>query len=519
MKKFYITTPIYYASGRPHLGHAYTTVLADIFKRYKTLFGYETFLTTGMDEHGQKIADKAKSLGLDPQTFVDQNCAVFLDLWKKLDISYDSFIRTSSKQHEKVVQSVFSDYLKKGYIKLDKWTGYYCVQCEQNYTEKELTRKDDGSLYCWIGHPIELKEEESYFYDVKKDVPWLKNYFKEHPNFIIPQHRITELENNFLDDLTDLSVSRVSTTWGVPVLENNQHVLYVWLDALFCYLTALGFRMPDDKNYLTFWADKDAERVHLMSREIIRFHCIYWPIFLKDLDLNEPTKIVSHGWIITKEGKMSKSLGNVVDPFELVEKYSADALRFFIAKELAIYKDGVFSEDSYVEIINADLSNNIGNLVSRTIGMLKKYTDYVVPEFVSNVNEQDKEFETLIFQVVDHVRDYVTDFKLEKAMVEIINLVKFANKYIEDNKPWELNKNQETKKLNSLLNHLALTIYVITYLLQPVLTEGTKEIIKQMNLDFNNIKAYDDLKNYHLVDHLKVNESTPIFTRYELKKA
>lgn len=517
MKKFYVTTPIYYASGKPHIGHAYTTVLADILKRYKQLFGYKTFFTTGMDEHGQKISDLAKNNDLDEQTFVNEKAEFFLDLWKKLDIHYDAFLRTSSKEHIKTVQSIFSQMLNNKDIYLSEWIGYYCVGCEENYVKKDVIFKDN-KMFCQIGHEITFKKEETYFFKMSDKSDWLKNYYQNHPNFILPVWRVVELENNFLNDLMDLSISRTTFNWGIPVLENKKHVLYVWLDALFSYLTALGFQSINDQNYQDFWADKNTERVHLMSREIIRFHCIYWPIFLNSLNLNLPTTILSHGWIITKEGKMSKSLGNVVDPFLLIEKYGSDSLRYFIAKELGIHKDGIFNEEFYVEIINTDLSNNIGNLVSRTIGMLKKYTNYAIPKFQSNVNKLDGEFETLIKQTIKFVRSNVEEFKIDKAVETIVELVKFANKYIEITKPWNLLKENKQVNIESLLSHLSLTVFVVAYLLQPVLTKSVHEITKQMNFNFSKIQEYNDLLNTDLVDDIKVNDSVPIYTRFETLK-
>lgn len=515
-KKFFVSTPIYYASGKPHIGHAYTTIIADVLKRYKKLFGYETFMVTGTDEHGQKIEANALKNNMTPQAYVDQASEVFKDLFKLLGIDYDCFIRTTNPDHEKLVQEIFTEMYDKGYIYEANWKGYYCVQCEETLTEGQIVKKNDG-LYCSVGHKIVEKNEDSYFFKMSGEAEWLKQYYHDHPKFIIPEARVHELENNFLNNLTDLSISRTTISWGIPVLQNPKHVVYVWLDALFNYLSALGYRTNHDENYQKFWADKNSERLHLMSKEITRFHCIYWPIFLKSLDLNQPTTILSHGWIVTKEGKMSKSLGNVIDPIDLVNRFGRDALRYFLIKDIPTYKDGVFSEDIYIELINADLANNIGNLVSRTIGMLKKYTNQVIPAYQGIVLADDQIIEQSIKTTIREVYDYVSSYQLEKVIISIVEMIKTANKYIEDNKPWELNKEGKTKELHSLLTHLAKVIEVSICLLSPVLIDGTKQMASQMNISFETLD-YNNLTNMHSLDNLKVNESSPIYARINVKE-
>ena len=514
-KKFYVSTPIFYASGKPHIGHAYTTIIADVLKRYKKLFGYEAFFVTGTDEHGQKIETTAAKFDMSPKQFVDEKSEGFKELFAILGIEYDAFIRTTNPEHEKAVQEIFTEMYKKGYIYEDTWKGYYCVQCEETLTEGQVVKKEDG-LYCTVGHKITEKNESSFFFKMSDQAEWLKEYYHSHPKFIIPEARVHELENNFLTDLTDLSISRTSLSWGIPINEDPKHVIYVWLDALFSYLSALGYRTSHNQDYLKFWADKDAERLHLMSKEITRFHCIYWPIFLKSLDLNLPTTILSHGWIVTKEGKMSKSLGNVIDPLDLVNRYGRDSLRYFLIKDIPTYKDGVFSEDIFIESINADLANNVGNLVSRTIGMLKKYTNGVIPNYQGCVLETDKVVEDSIQETVKLVYEYASSYQLEKAAISVIEMIKTANKYIEDNKPWELNKENKTAELHSLLTHLCKVIEVSIFLLSPILIDGSKVMANQMNIDLDSIK-YDNLTDMNSLNGVQVNDSFPVYARIQTK--
>ena len=510
-KKAYITTPIYYASGDPHIGHAYTTVLADVLNRYKKLFGYETFFVTGTDEHGQKISLKAIENNLSPKEFVDKCSLKFKELFSTLGIKYDKFIRTTDDNHIKLVQDVFEQLYNDGHIYLDNWSGYYCIQCEETKNESEIVNKN-GELYCNIGHKITLKNEESYFLNIKNESNWLKKYFDTYPNFVIPNYRINELKNNFLSNLLDLSISRTTIDWGIHIKQNPKHIVYVWLDALLNYLSALGYNSSNDTNYKKFWQDPNTEKIQLMSKEITRFHCIYWPLMLKYLNLNFPTTILSHGWIVTKEGKMSKSLGNIINPYDLINKYSRDCVRYFLVKELPIHKDGIFSYDLLEETINSDLANNIGNLISRTIGMLNKYTNSVIPEYKGPILIDDKDIELKMINTVKLVEKNVNDLQLDLCLVNILELIKDANKYIENNKPWELFKNNNLNELHSLLTHLSLVIQLIIYLLSPVLIDGVKEMSLQMNINFNDLNIAKIL-NFKSLDNCKVNASTPIYKR------
>lgn len=513
-KKAFISTPIYYASGDPHIGHAYTTLLADVLTRYKKMLGYDVFFVTGTDEFGQKIETLAKKNNLSEQDFVNQNCKKFVNLFNKLGIDYNGFSRTTNPNHKQTVQKVFSQMIKNGDIYLDNWNGYYCVNCEENYTKSQIIEKD-GEMLCNVGHKIIEKNEESYFFKMSKYNEWINSFFDKNPNLIYPQHRINELKNNFLSDLTDLSVSRTTINWGIPVIENSQHKIYVWVDALFNYLTILGYLQDNDTNYKNFWLDDQCEKIHIMSKEITRFHCIYWPIFLNSLGLNLPTKIYAHGWIVTKEGKMSKSLGNVIDPFQLIENYGRDAVRHFFIKEINPARDGVFSNDIFIETINTDLANNIGNLVNRTIGMLKKYSNGIIPKYDGIVNSIDDEIENEITNLIGNLESYVNNFELYLIVEKMISLVKIANKYIEEYKPWELFKNNEYNKLNSLLNHLCQIIRLITIILSPVLIDGVNEIKNQMNFS-NNICVFEKKWNFHLIDDICVNDQKPIYQRFEI---
>ncbi len=515
-KTFYISTPIYYPSGKPHVGHAFTTILGDVLAKYKKLIGYDTFFLTGTDEHGKKIEEAAKKLNMSTIDFVDKNVKVFVDLWEQLGVDYSKFIRTTNIQHIRTVQKVFTEYNNKGLIYLSDWKGKYCVSCEENILPKDI-KVIDGVEYCSVGHKVSDTSESSYFFKMSQFEDWIKAQFKEKKDWIVPESRVNELTNNFLDTkLQDLSISRTSFTWGIEIIENPQHIMYVWLDALFNYITALDYKQPDDSLFQKFWVNPDAEIVHLLSKEITRFHCVYWPIFLHALDLRLPTKILSHGWIVTKEGKMSKSLGNVIDPIVICNEFGRDTLRYYLMKDLSLTNDNIFTEDAMVATYNGDLANNIGNIISRTLGMLKKYNDSTIPPLSNKLDNKDKELLEAIKNTNKIIPSYINELAPAKILEAIQELINVANKYIEEKKPWELNKDGNIEAVHNLLNLLSNVVRTVFFWVQPVLIDGVKMASEQFNLDFSKI-TQSDLENLKALDNHKVGTASPIYVRREIK--
>lgn len=516
MKKFYISTPIYYPSGKPHIGHAYSTIVADVLAKYKKNIGYDVFFMTGTDEHGLKIEQKAKELNLTSKELVDINSKVFLDLWDKLGINYSKFIRTSYDYHISTVQKIISNLIAKDYVYLSYWEGYYCVSCEENYS-KSNAKKEGDKLFCQHGHPLELKKEESYFLKTKPFKQWIINYLKNNNN-IYPTNRVNELLNSFLlnDDFDDLSISRTSFDWGIKILENDKHVVYVWMDALINYISGLGYSQDDQSLYEKFWNDSNCEIIHIMSKEITRFHCIYWPIILEMLNINKPTKYISHGWIITDKGKMSKSLGNVVDPFELIEKYGRDSVRYFLSKEISFKEDSTFSEDFLVQTYNNDLANNFGNLISRVIGMHSKYKNYIVPKFENPTNQLNIEYFNFIKTFDNRIIEKINSLMLQDIIKEITLLFDKSNLLIEEIKPWNLHKNNDIKSLDETLSLLVLALKRVIFYLQPILIDGTKEALTQLNINSDEFNL-EYVNNNHNMDNKKLNTSNPIYARIEKK--
>ncbi len=511
-KTFYLTTPIYYPSDKLHIGHAYTTVAGDAMARYKRLQGYDVMYLTGTDEHGQKIERKAEEKGVSPQQFVDEIVTGIKALWSKLDISYDDFIRTTESRHKEVVQQIFDQLLEQGDIYLDEYEGLYCTPCESFYTERQL--KEGKCPDC--SRPVEKVREKSYFFRMSKYADRLLKYYEDNPEFIQPESRKNEMINNFIKPgLEDLAVSRTSFEWGIQVPKDPKHVIYVWIDALSNYISALGYGTDNDKKYKEFWpAD-----VHLVGKEIVRFHTIYWPIMLMALDLPLPKKVFGHGWLLMKDGKMSKSKGNVVDPVPLVDRYGLDALRYYLLREVPFGSDGVFTPESFVERVNFDLANDLGNLLNRTIAMVDKYFDGVVPAYVNGATEFDEGLVKLTDVTVKKVEDSMEKMEFSVALSSIWQLVSRTNKYIDETQPWVLAKD-ETKHqvLGSVLYHLAESLRIVSILIQPFMTEAPKKIWRQLNIA-NAETTWSSLQPFgQLTEGKKVNKAEPIFPRLDAEE-
>ncbi|MET1250451.1 MULTISPECIES: methionine--tRNA ligase [Sporolactobacillus] len=523
-KSFYLTTPIYYPSGRLHIGHAYTTVAGDAMCRYKRLRGYDVMFLTGTDEHGQKIEEKAKAKGISPIEYVDGLVAQIKQLWDKLDISYDDFIRTTQSRHTKVVQKIFTQLEKQGDIYLGEYEGWYSIPDETYYTESQLVdieKNDKGDVIGGkspdSGHPVEKVKEECYFFKMSKYVDRLLNYYEEHPDFIQPESRKNEMINNFIKPgLEDLAVSRTSVSWGIKVPNNPKHVVYVWLDALTNYITALGYGSEDDANYKKFWpAD-----VHLVGKEIVRFHTIYWPIMLMALGLPLPKKVFGHGWLLMKDGKMSKSKGNVVDPEPLIDRYGLDALRYYLLREVPFGSDGLFTPEAFVERINFDLANDLGNLLNRTVAMCSQYFGGKVPAYDGHVTDFDAGLEDALAEAVSVVEKQMENLQFSVALSAIWKLVGQTNKYIDDTQPWFLAKDEAKKaELASVMAHLVNTIRGIAIMIQPFFTSTPTKMFRQLGVTNQADQAWDTIvRNDVNKGQWTVHKEEPIFPRLDIKE-
>ncbi|ESV53920.1 methionyl-tRNA synthetase [Streptococcus agalactiae LMG 14747] len=542
-KSFYITTPIYYPSGKLHIGSAYTTIACDVLARYKRMMHIDTFYLTGLDEHGQKIQSKAEEAGITPQAYVDDMAVGVKELWQLLEISYDKFIRTTDDYHEEVVAQVFERLLEQGDIYLGEYRGWYSVSDEEFFTESQLAevyRDDEGNVIGGVapsGHEVELVSEESYFFKLSKYQKRLEAYFKANPDFISPNVRMNEMLKNFIEPgLEDLAVSRTTFTWGVKVPSNPKHVVYVWIDALLNYATALGYEQADSANFDKFWLADTVTKSwtddsgkqwdftvnpgvnHMVGKDILRFHSIYWPILLMALDLPLPNRLVAHGWFVMQDGKMSKSKGNVVYPEMLVERFGLDPLRYYLMRSLPVGSDGTFTPEDYVGRINYELANDLGNLLNRTVAMINKYFGGQIPDYKENITEFDANLADFVAENIKLYHHNMEAVDYPRALEAVWNIISRTNKYIDETAPWVLAKEEGNKEeLAAVMAHLAASLRVVAHLIQPFMMETSNAIMEQLGLgtDFD----LEHLKLSGLPSGVQVvAKGTPIFPRLDMEE-
>ena len=519
-KSFYITTPIYYPSGKLHIGSAYTTIACDVLARYKRMMNYDVFYLTGLDEHGQKIQQKAEEAGITPQAYVDGMAVGVKELWQLLDISYDKFIRTTDDYHEKVVAQVFERLLAQDDIYLGEYSGWYSVSDEEFFTESQLAevyRDENGKVIGGVapsGHEVEWVSEESYFLRLSKYQDRLVEFFKSQPDFITPDGRLNEMLKNFIEPgLEDLAVSRTTFTWGVPVPSNPKHVVYVWIDALLNYVTALGYGQEDHENFDKFW---NGTVFHMVGKDILRFHSIYWPILLMMLDIKLPDRLIAHGWFVMKDGKMSKSKGNVIYPEMLVERFGLDPLRYYLMRSLPVGSDGTFTPEDYVARINYELANDLGNLLNRTVAMINKYYGGQVPAYVENVTAFDADLAKVVEENIAEYHKQMNAVDYPRALEAVWNIISRTNKYIDETAPWVLAKEDGDKEqLAAVMAHLAASLRVVAHLIQPFMMTTSNAIMEQLGLsgkfDLENLELSGFPENVTVV-----SKGTPIFPRLDM---
>lgn len=512
-EKCYITTPIYYASGKVHIGNSYSTVACDTFARYHRLKGDDTYFLTGMDEHGQKIEAVAEKNGVTPQEFVDKIAGYTSNLWKDLKITNDDFIRTSEERHTKVVQDIFEQLLAQDDIYLGHYEGDYCVPCEAFFTKTQLN--PDGTCPD-CGRPTIKVKEECYFLRLKKYEKRLLDFINDNPDFIQPASRRNEVISFIEQGLEDLCVSRTSFKWGIPVRSNPKHVIYVWIDALTNYLTALGYGSDDPSKYKKYWENNN-HVYHVIGKDILRFHAVYWPIMLMALNIPINFKLIVHGWILMKEGKMSKSKGNIVYPMDVVNDYGLDALRYYLIKEMPLGNDGLFSWDRFFERYNVELANDLGNLVSRSISMINKYFGGKITKPSKLYFDEDVDMEETIKGGIYKTPICFDNFEFQTGLTELWKVISRANKYIDETAPWVLAKDESKKEaLNSVLYHLYEALRVVAILVNPVMPDASKVILDELGVE-EDLRTFKALE-YGLTKEAKVIEKAVVlFKRLDVK--